>query len=119
MTNLLLRSNCNFQSGAKCTISKMQTLIEVLQLVFETVYGDKKIGIQKQGPAEQNHGTKVNLPCCKTNLHAPKICAVVQICLWQSLRKVSVVIFHLCTLNDEGIVFSVKDVALSHLWNIN
>ena len=54
MTNLLLRLNCNFQSGAKCNRQTfffieffgfdpaLTNLIEVLQLVFETVYDDKK-----------------------------------------------------------------------------
>ena len=54
MTNLLLRLNCNFQPGAKCNRPTfffidffgfnpaLTNLIEVLQLVFETVYDDKK-----------------------------------------------------------------------------
>ena len=75
--------------------------MKVLQLVFETVYDDKK-ELEYTNKDLQNISQRVNLPCCKANLHAPRTCAVVQICLWQSLQEVSVVIFHLCRLDGDG-----------------
>ena len=92
MIKLLLRLNCNFQSGEKCNRSTSFFMnlygfhgalksLEVLQLVFKTVYDNKKIGIQKKGPAEKKSNLEVNLTCFKGNLHELKTCAVVQICL--------------------------------------
>ena len=92
MTNLLSRSNCNFQSDAKCNRPTfffinffgfdpaLTNLMEVLQLVFETVYDDKKHWNTEIRTFKTESFRKVNLPCCKANLHAPGTCAVVQIC---------------------------------------
>ena len=45
---------------------------------------------------------KVNRPCDRLTLQAPKTCAVVQIGFRQRLHEDSVMIFHLAKLEGEG-----------------
>ena len=65
---------------------------EVLQLVFTTVYDDKKNWNTEKRTCRKKSNLGVNLTCFKGNLHE----------LWQNLQEVSVVIFHLCRLDSNG-----------------
>ena len=82
--------------------SALTNLAEVLQLVFKMVYDDKKDWNKETRTCRKESCQKLNLPCGKANLHAPRTCTVVQICLWQSLQEVSMVIFHLHRLDVSG-----------------
>lgn len=84
MTNLLLRSNCNFQSGGKfnrppffiiafCGFDPALTnLLEVLGLVFETIYDDKINWNSEIRTCRTEKCRKINLSSSKANLHALK-----------------------------------------------
>ena len=77
--------------------------------VFETEYDDKKDWNTEIKTCRTESCRKVNLTKtnCKANLHAPRICDVVQLFVWKSLQEVSVVIFHLCKLDGDGRVSQV------------
>ena len=73
-------------------------LIEVLQLVLETVYDDKNDWNVERSTC----GTK---SCQDVNLVAKQLYRLqgcVQICLWQSWQEVLVDIFKLCRLDGNG-----------------
>ena len=71
----LLKSNCHFQSGAKCNRPTfflinfcgfdpaLTNLTDTLQLVFETVYGDEKDWNTETRVCRTQSCWKVNLPC--------------------------------------------------------
>ena len=101
-------SNCNIQSDAKCKRPififieccgfepAFTNLIEVSQLVLKTVYDDKNDWNVERSTCRTESCHNGKLPCWKATVQAPRMCAVVQIYLWQSWKEVSVDIFHLC-----------------------
>ena len=80
----------------------LTNLAEVLHLVFETVYVDKKDWNKERRICRTESCRKIKLPCSKGNFHPSRIFIVVQISLWQSLQEFLVVIFRQSGVDGDG-----------------
>lgn len=96
-------SNCNIRSDEKCKRPNffsiecrgidpvLTNLTEVSQFVSEIVYDDKYGWNLEKSTYRTELCQNLNLSYSKATLQTPGMCAVVQICLWQSWQAESMI----------------------------